>query len=538
MSSTSPSRAPGPSQERRNIAGERDDPPSERVSWRQATKIAQAMLVVVLGLVAVYTVPELQFARPWNPGQPVPFWNVVGRPFEGEEVQQAQERAAEVDAVAQEVLAAEEPMPPPVKAEPEVVEPEPQQKLPAFEPREGDDKDVVQSLELPNGNELDRFFESLARSEASLAGSTTRVAHWGDSAIGVDGIPSAIRRRMHNRFGDAGHGFHLMAPPNTSYRHSEVDFSHNERWRRCFIIHKCRPDGHYGLGGTTFRSTGGAKSTFAPHPERSSGRVSKMEVWYAAQPTGGRLRLRIDDGEEVVVETQAEVLEDRFHTFELPDGMHELQVEAAGGGEVRVYGVTLERDSPGVVWDGLALVGAFTNRMLEFDDEHLRAQLEQREPNLAVFMFGGNDMVRRISMKKYAQEYRQVVRKLRSARPDMDCLIMAPLDHGERRGVQIVSRPVVARMVKAQRQVAESEGCAFFDTYAAMGGEGSAGRWFKRRPRLMSGDLGHATRRGHQVIGELFYRALLEAYVAYRQKMDAQGGIMVEPQGSTSLEER
>ena len=68
------------------------------------------------------------------------------------------------------------------------------------------------------------------------------------------------------------------------------------------------------------------------------------------------------------------------------------------------------------------------------------------------------------------------------------------------------------------RAAAQAEGCAFFDTWTAMGGEGSAGRWFKREPKLMGGDLGHATGKGHQVIGELFYRAVIEAYVAYRKR--------------------
>jgi lysophospholipase L1-like esterase len=165
--------------------------------------------------------------------------------------------------------------------------------------------------------------------------------------------------------------------------------------------------------------------------------------------------------------------------------------------------------------------------MLEYDQDHLRAQLDHRGAHLAVLMFGGNDMIRNISMDEYRAEYRQVLRHVRDARPDMDCLVMAPLDHGERQGVRIVSRPVVPAMVEAQREAAKAEGCAFFDTYAAMGGEGSAGRWFRRTPRLMGGDLGHATHNGHQVIGELFYRAVVEAYVDYRERMDAQGGIEI-----------
>ncbi|MEM6296442.1 MAG: GDSL-type esterase/lipase family protein [Myxococcota bacterium] len=485
-------------------------------------QVGPAMATVAACVVATYLVPQLEFARPWTPGEPVPFWNLIGRPFEAEAIAAEEERAEEVEEVAQEVLAQKDPEPV-VDPPREVVAAETVKTLPAYVAREGDDKRATQALELLEGNELDGFFEQLARTDASIEGAMVRVIHWGDSAIGIDGIPGAIRRRMQNRFGDGGHGFHLMAPPNTSYRHREVDFDHNDNWKKCFIIHKCRSDGFYGLGGTTFSSWGGGESSFAPHPERSSGKVSRFELYYAGQPEGGHLRLQVDDGEKIIVETAADQLEDRWHAIDVPDGPHELSVRAVGEGQVRLFGVTMERPGPGIVWDSAALVGAFTNRMNELDQDHLAAQMQHRGIDLVVFTFGGNDMIRKVKMSTYADEYRAVIDRVKKAKPEAACLVMAPLDHGERQGAEIVSRAVVPRMVQAQREAAESRGCAFFDTFAAMGGKGSAGRWYNRKPRLMSGDLGHATLKGHQVIGELFYRALLEAYVAYRARADVEG---------------
>jgi lysophospholipase L1-like esterase len=390
---------------------------------------------------------------------------------------------------------------------------------PPYVAQPGDDKPAKQELELFTGHELDAFFAQLARSDASIDGAITHIVHWGDSAIGLDGIPGAIRKRMQARFGDSGHGFHLMAPPNTSYRHDEVKFSHNEGWEQCFIIQNCKKDGRYGLGGATFWSYGGAESVFEPHPERSSGTVTGFDVWYLAQPRGGNLWMRVDKQDPVIVDTSAEQTEDRWHHFELEDGPHQLRVRANPGGQTRVYGVSLERDVPGVVWDELALVGAFTRRLGNYDEQHLREQLGHREANLAVFMFGGNDMIREsLTQDQYEGEYREILALVKAAKPDIGCLVMAPLDHGDRQGVRIVSKPVVPMLVAAQRAAAKAEGCAFFDTYMAMGGEGSAGRWYRQDPRLIGGDLGHLTMKGHVVIGELFYRALLNAYVDYRKR--------------------
>lgn len=492
------------------------DEPSPRMQLHMLRKVGPAMLVIVLCVVATYLVPALNFARPWTREDPLPFWNVIGRPLESDEIEETEARLAEVEALTEEVLAQQEDEPKRVEREP-VVRSKTDGPLP-YEPQPDDEKPAVQSLELFAGGELDPFFAKLAQSDAGIEDAITRVVHWGDSAIGLDGIPGAIRVRMQNRFGDAGHGWHLMSPPNTSYLHREVKFRHNGEWDSCFIIMRCKNDGRYGLGGLTSWSNGGAQSSFSPHSSRSSGQVAHFELFYHAAPHGGRIRIRVDNEEKEIIETNAEVAEDRVWKIDVPEGMHELEVRAIGHGRARVYGVVMERDRPGIVWDSMEMVGAFTNRLSAFDVDHLRSQLESRNSDLAVFTYGGNDMIRDMKMSTYVEEYRRVIQKVKEAKPGIACLVMAPLDHGERKGVRIISRPIVPEMVEAQREAAKAEGCAFFDTWTAMGGEGSAGRWFKREPKLMGGDLGHATGKGHQVIGELFYRAVLEGYVAYRKR--------------------
>ncbi len=505
-----------------NDDAEHDDAPAPRVTWRRLGRLGPGLIAVVACVALTYVHPRLSFARPWKPGDPLPFWNLIGRPLEADEQAEAERRAKEADEFAREALA-EANRPPPVRERKpeEVVQLDEGDELPAYEPQPGDDAPAKQSIELFAGDELDGFLESLARTDAGVAGSITRVIHWGDSAIGMDGIPGAIRDRMQARFGDAGHGWHLVTPPNTSYLHREVKFRTNGEWDQCFIINNCKRDDRYGLGGSTAFGFAGADSRFAMNSKYGDPSLSRFEIWYSAEPRGGRFKYRVDDEAWVEVDTEIEgdAPEDRWELVEVEPGPHTFRLRVSGGGRVRMFGVTLERDLPGVVWDSAALVGAFTKRLANFDPEHLASQLQHRQSNLAVLTFGGNDMIReRMTMEQYEKEYREVLALVREARPEMSCLVMAPLDHGVRKGVRIESLPVVPNMVEAQRRAAKAEGCAFFDTYAAMGGEGSAGRWYRADPRLMGGDLGHATAKGHVVIGELVYRALLEQYVAYRAR--------------------
>lgn len=521
-SATTPAEGLLDSEERRTTVAlggdEGSGGPYPRGTFRRAVT---AMLALLAAIAATYAVPDLHWARPWTLDSGyVPFWNLIGRELlgAGAEAAAQQEEVAEALALAREEEAKEEATPEfkDVEVRAPVKEGE---KVPPLAPAEEDALPVEAPLERPEA--LDRFYAALTRTHLGLPGAITRVLHYGDSAIGNDGITGAIRSKMQARFGDAGHGFHLLGQPNASYRHQGVRFDERSPWPHCFIIFGCKGDGYYGLGGTTFESASGAEVRLSTALKGPAGRkVSRFEVWYAGQPKGGKLRLRLDDQEPVELETAAPALEDRWHVITAEDGEHTLSVRAAGGGKVRAYGVVLEREVPGVVWDEMSQIGALTRRMLNFDRAHIQRQLARRGPNLVVLMFGGNDMNTQGTMEKYKGELTAVIEMFRAQDPALPCLVMAPLDHGERDGVgKIVTRPIVPKIVQAQREVAEVQGCAFFDTYEAMGGSGSMGRWVRSSPALGAGDLSHLTHHGHKVVGAMLVRSLLRGYAEYRGRI-------------------
>src|SRR5690606_23010033 len=114
-------------------------------------------------------------------------------------------------------------------------------------------------------------------------------------------------------------------------------------------------------------------------------------------------------------------VEDRVEVVEVEDGTHELTIRAVGdddgqGGreDLRLYGVALERDGPGVVVDGLSLIGAFTRVLRLWDREHIQTQVRQRDPKLLVFWMGANDAVSEtvaFQEEQYARHYRGILRR-------------------------------------------------------------------------------------------------------------------------------
>jgi len=374
---------------------------------------------------------------------------------------------------------------------------------------------LVREIEDPSGKALSAFYESLAHTAEGRDGAVTRIAHWGDSTIAADDVTGTLRRRLQKRFGDAGHGFLLVGKGTLPYRHKDVKWDEPRNWNVNSVISDERRDGRYGYGGFLQRGAPGAKATFGTVDTGPVGTaMSRFELWYQAHPEGGQVEVAVDGGAPLAVPMRAPAVEDRWWSTEMPDGPHQVALKVAGGGDARVYGVSLERKGPGVVYDSLGIVGARANRLLNADPAHLAEQVKHRSPDLLVIAFGGNEAGdERMNMEKYREGLARVVRAIRAGRPEASCLLLAPLDQGEvapRGGVRTM--PTIPKIVESQRVVAAAEGCAFFDTWTAMGGNGAMGRWYKSRPRLGWGDYRHASPAGYEVIGNLFYKALLKGF--------------------------
>jgi hypothetical protein len=71
--------------------------------------------------------------------------------------------------------------------------------------------------------------------------------------------------------------------------------------------------------------------------------------------------------------------------------------------------------------------------------------------------------------------------------------------------------PLVSLITEVQRKVARQEGCAFYDTLAAMGGEGALWRWACSTPRWSQLDLVHLSAQGYSALGAHIAQSLRAA---------------------------
>jgi lysophospholipase L1-like esterase len=365
---------------------------------------------------------------------------------------------------------------------------------------------------------LDRLFRAVERTERREPGGLTRILVFGDSVVASDFGTGTLRRLLQHRFGDAGHGFVLVANAWPQYFHNDVYRVADKGFHVSRIVGPRVADRLYGLGGVSFSGPPGLRSRVGVAKTGNFGRsVSRFELSYVAEPGGGVLELSVDGRHVRTIDTSASEKHAAFDELSVDDGEHELEILTAKS-SVRLFGVALERDTPGVVLDAVGIVGARLRTLDEIDPDNFAGALTWRKPNLVVFQFGANESGDGFAypMPEYHRSMKELLERVGKAVPDSACLVIGAMDRARKDGDRLVTVPIIPHIVEEQRSVAAEIGCAYFDTYAAMGGRGSMAAWVRKG--LGAGDYTHPTSWGADKLGNWLYAALMQRYDEYESK--------------------
>jgi lysophospholipase L1-like esterase len=238
---------------------------------------------------------------------------------------------------------------------------------------------------------------------------------------------------------------------------------------------------------------------------------NRARLYLLGAPAGGGLAVQLDDVQVRNISTQRPEPSLVEVSLSFPEGSHRLTVRPIGDGEVRLFGVSLEREGQGVIVDSIGIRGRQARSWLAWDEAHLLAGLGRLQSDVVVLAYGTNEAADEgQSMAQVEADLELVIARVKRGLPEAACIVVGPTDRGV--VVQAGKRYQVwgrtALVAEAQRKVALRNGCVFWDWQAVMGGPGGMLDWFAAAPPLGAPDLIHLSQAGYQRSADLFLSAL------------------------------
>jgi lysophospholipase L1-like esterase len=365
-----------------------------------------------------------------------------------------------------------------------------------------------------DGPALAHFHEALRKLAAGEGDGKVRVLAYGASHTQADVYPNYLRAYLQQRFGDGGSGFVSLVKVNKWFRYADWAIDESKGWKSEHAQRSsARKDGFYGLlGASGSASTKRERTSVVPRQQDLA--AGRYELWYLAQPGGGKLELFVDGNKQATVDTSAKQFGPGYHEFEVEPGPHSVEVRPKGNGEVRLFGLVMENDGPGVVVDTLGIAGTRAANMLKWDLDVWTDNLRRRDPDLIMLAYGTNEATDEDQpIASYRSNLREVLTRLQTAAPQASCLLIGPGDFPREVEKDVwIPRPRLLEIVAVQREVAFEMGCGFWDGLAFMGGVNSMHVWATSRPQMASKDHIHLTKRGYVRMGMAVTDALMARF--------------------------
>lgn len=402
---------------------------------------------------------------------------------------------------------------------------------------ETDSSETQQPLWVPiqiedkSNNALSSFFDALHRAQKGVG--QARITFYGASHVASDLFTGIIRQKLQKRFGESGPGFVLPAKPWRWYRHSGIRFIKSRGWKTRRVEARAPQAGRYGYAGVALESRDRyALGAFETRPNDGlTGVASRFELYYLKQPRGGHLIVFIDGKRVKRFSTDSNEREAGYEVFEVEEKHHRFEVRAQNDGVVRVFGVAIERTTPGVILDTVGIPGARAEYHLLWNDAIYREHLAKRNPDLIVLAYGTNESGDDdVPIETYEEGLRRVLKRIREVTPTASCVLIGPSDRPMKNDDETYGpRPRTGQIVQSQRRISKEFSCGFFDLVAFMGGPMSMLRWVDAKPPLGASDHVHYTYKGYKILGDVFYQALVANY-PYDDEKSVNGSVSRNPQ--------
>lgn len=341
---------------------------------------------------------------------------------------------------------------------------------------------------------------ALASKLREAADRKVRIAFVGDSYIEGDILTQDIRAGLHDRYSGCGVGYVGAFSQFPGFR-SSVSQSCSG-WEETEIRKMNATDPLRTILGHYHTAQDGALTRF-----KGSAKPAHTEAWQNTTvlfvaPESGTITLSGSDNQAqtFTIESSASI---QAISLNAQSADISLSTDIAG---LQVLGIWLEGEH-GIVLDDISLRGnsGVSHRRLS---ETATAQMRQWiDYDVIILEFGLNAAsVEQTNYTAYGRGMVEVINNLKTLYPHASIMLLGVGDRAIKQGTSYVSMPTLPALVKAQREAARVTGSLFYDTRAAMGGDGAAVDWHTRK--LVNSDYVHLNHRGGKELADIILKSL------------------------------
>lgn len=366
---------------------------------------------------------------------------------------------------------------------------------------------------LENDTCLNRVYEMLYKQRMTNEARISMV-HIGDSHIQADMMTAVVRENIQADFGNAGRG--LVTPYRVAGTNEPINYysSSNASWTSARIVQRdaVLP---IGISGLTLRTTQAGANLNIKTMDR--GRLDysfdQAIVFYDRNLSSCDLGICDSAGRQVYsVQSNVQELVPNTATVFMANATHEINLKSltssTGQNAFQVYGVSLEKAGPGVLYHAIGINGATFQHYA--GAEQFAPQLGALYPDLIIISMGTNEaQASGLAKSTIIHQIDGMIKDIREYNPQAAILLTVPADSYRQQQVN----PTFGVIRDAIANYALNNHIAYWNLYDVTGGLGSAEQW--RKFGLLAKDGVHYTKNGYELQGQLLYQALLNGYNKY-----------------------
>lgn len=357
-----------------------------------------------------------------------------------------------------------------------------------------------------NTSQLKYFFDALKDTKTKKV----RIAHYGDSIIEGDVVTMDLREILQKKFGGNGAGFISINTDDVRMRKT-TNLSFSNDWKEASLFKRNPNKWPFGMNAAVFVPA--ARSWVKYETSRLSKSLTNFttaRLFYINQDNTATVKYTLGkDSKTVKLENSPKVKE---LIMKSGSSVNSVNIEFENASKSYFFGVSLENGS-GIYVDNFPIKGNSGVSLVDINASVLKDFNDLMNYKLIIINFGINVLSpEHNDYEWYAKKMEKVINHFKNAFPQTSILLVTVGDKGVKRGSKFISDPGITMLLKAQKEVAQKTGIAYWSLFDAMGGENSVNSWVNAGPPLVFKDYAHFTYEGGTKVAELLSNALLSEY--------------------------